>query len=116
MIITPVYATFEQAKWLKEKGFGLETKTFYASNGKVCDGVYAFDDWCFRPEQHVVVEWLRVNHGIWISVFHKRHSENKHYGYLIKQSNGIKTKLWEFTSPQEAYSAAFDCIKEKGLI
>jgi hypothetical protein len=66
----------------------------------------------------VVVEWLRVNHGIWVSVgvgnlFH----EDKFF-ILIKKYN---IDRWELTpldnerhspydTPQQAYSAAFDYI------
>jgi hypothetical protein len=127
MEIKPVYVTFEQAKWLKEKGFGLETKTFYASNGKVCDGVYDFDDWCFRPEQHVVVEWLRVNHGIEIYLRPERNARigitTYYYGICtICSTNHLETievvdlMNSKYPTPQAAYSAAFDYIKEKGLI
>jgi hypothetical protein len=59
-------------------------------------------------EYALVIEWLRVTHGIWISVFYKRHSELKHYGYNINYPDGRESKLWEFNTPQEAISAAID--------
>lgn len=60
------------------------------------------------PTLHEVVEWLRVNHGIWISVYRQRHPEDKHYGYVIKQPNEIETKFWGFKSPKEAYLEAIE--------
>jgi hypothetical protein len=150
--IKPTYVTFEQAKWLKEKGFDVPMSHYYFEDGEFKEhflqethGYYGDeyevhlsefnenwnDKWltkksgdrCFgcskdrgyfetfsAPEQWRVVEWLRVKHGIWVSIFHKRHSMDKHYGYTIKHPNEIETKLWEFNSPQEAYSAAFDYV------
>ena len=121
------YTTFEQSKWLKEKGYKSKSR-YYDGSGKLVsvpnipENDYRHTNnymQRFRweaPEQWQLVEWLRLNHGIWISVFYKRHSENKHYGFNIRQANGIETVLWEFESPQEAYSAAFDYINENNLI
>lgn len=115
--IEPTYVTFEQAKWLQDKNFKVWCKFRYTDfNGNIQLEENASEIFPFVPEQWQVVEWLRVNHGIWISVFYKRHSENKHYGFNIRQANGIETVLWEFESPQEAYSAAFDYINENNLI
>ena len=86
--IQPTYATFEQAKMLKEKGFDGECARFYTkSNCKL----YGIDEhgryypiknkskelWIvgnvavlniknliLAPEQWQVVEWVRVNHNI----------------------------------------------------
>ena len=55
-----------------------------------------------------VVMWLYSKHDIWISVSHKRHSQNKHWYYNIKQANEIETYLWEFKTPTEAYEAAIE--------
>jgi hypothetical protein len=117
--IKPTYVTFEQAKLLKEKGFDEITKSIYQYENLEIDNDYVnFRNSLFSydhfeisaPEQWQVVEWLRVKYGIWVSIFHKRHSENKHYGFVIKQANELETKLWEFPTPQEAYSKAFDYI------
>jgi hypothetical protein len=154
MKIKPVYITFEQAKWLKEKGFGKwtgdikttdychakyfhnkpsgyglinwkETDILYISGYDNWVNEYPYCDiWTYAPEQWVVVEWLRVNHGIWVDVgvgnlFHKC----KFY-ILIKTYN---VDRWDLTSldnkthspydsPQEAYSAAFDYILTNNLI
>ncbi len=70
------------------------------------------DGWCncecSAPEQHQVIEWLRVNHGIWIEVYYDN-SRKEYYTVL----NGEE---YMFQSPQEAYSAAFDYINKEGLI
>jgi hypothetical protein len=72
------------------------------------------------PEQHVVIEWLRINYGIWISVYtmdkwmSNDNHKNQIFDYSIKQMKlgliDIPKKPAEFDSPQEAYSAAFDYI------
>lgn len=76
---------------------------------------------CAAPEQWQVVEWLRVKYGIWINV--SSHSSGYYYPKLDICSDkawdnydfrnkrlGINRKLFEYRSPQEAYSAAFDHI------
>ena len=121
--IEPKYVTFEQSKWLKEKGFDVPCQFLYV------DGKYRIDfekegdlfnnrypstqipiDWCLAPEQHQVVEWLRVNHGIW--VFVAREPETGVYYPNIDVNKGDKyfDKFDDYDSPQEAYSAAFDYI------
>jgi hypothetical protein len=76
MIIKPVYVTFEQARLLKEKDFGMPymrmgfVTKFYNSNqtllalgrtGKAKELIPA-------PEQWQVLEWLRLKHDIHIWV------------------------------------------------
>jgi len=144
--IEPQYVTFEQSKWLKEKGFDVPCQYLYIAgkyrinyekegdlfnNGM--PSLQIPNEWYLAPEQHVVVEWLRVNHGFWISV-RKIDGFQDLYYYTITGSNGFKNghiitvEEWDdemcdkmgynnkyFNSPQEAYSAAFDYIKEKEL-
>jgi len=131
----PKYATFDQAKWLKEKDFDVEVQWAFDQNGED----YKDEHWdinynspsynCYsKPEQHQVVEWLRVNHGIWVRV------EGDNYGeYWFAKLSVCSKKVWEnlelrtkilksafymgeYRSPQEAYSAAFDYIKNENLI
>jgi hypothetical protein len=71
-----------------------------------------------RPEQWQVVEWLRVNHGIWIEVGYGFNPSG--FYWLITLIKEKKSKHSEndafqpsFSSPQEAYSAAFDYIRHK---
>ena len=130
MKIEPTYITFEQAKWLKEKGFTKENgcacregwiNYLFYFEGKTSepenDSGYALDTLgnshlIERPEQWQVVEWLRVNHGIWVWVEKGRNPEN--FYPVIDSSKEIASfkhlpKMWRDT-PQEAYSAAFDYI------
>lgn len=61
------------------------------------------------PEQWQVVEWLRINHDIWINVFQNLGFVS--FSALIyKQGNVIGNINEEFNSPQEVYSVAFDHI------
>lgn len=79
------------------------------------------------PEQWMVVEWIRLNYGIWIYPYCA--GNNKfHYGIANSMTGSIITNSYRrngnkleslfagYSSPQEAISAAFDYIKEKGLI
>jgi hypothetical protein len=76
-----------------------------------------------RPEQWQVVEWLRVNHGInvlpiesytypdeiknrWKYQIINKQEKNRH---IFNKKFFIESD-YEFQSPQEAYSAAFDYI------
>jgi hypothetical protein len=148
------YATFEQAKKLKEKGFDEECTNYYTSIGKeYINGwgdsiedpngfstnehnplfVFSYSDfnkkqkeeYFLAPEQHVVVEWLRINHGIEIVVIPDSSSQSRlilrKYTYSIfTPVNGAnlhcqigrdKNKnIVYFINPQEAYSAAFDYV------
>jgi hypothetical protein len=118
MKIIPTYITFEQAKLLKEKGFD-ELTTVWRQHGDGISGdVEGKRDYYNRkgdiytslPEQQQVLEWLRINHGIWITIG----LFNRKYKYLISQIDDIwgfdDKKGDKFNTPQEAYSAAFDYI------
>jgi hypothetical protein len=66
------------------------------------------------PEQWQVVEWLRVNHGIWVYV-------KLGFGHeFVIQKTAVPFEIiytdGTFKSPMEAYSAAFEHIKEYNLI
>ena len=143
--IEPKYVTFEQAKWLKEKGFGkwsgnIKTtdychgKYFHKKpsgyglvNWKETDILFITgydnwvneypycDIWTYAPEQHQVVEWLRVNHGIWISVDKQNYKLFKWRVSNMNLRNDAISDLIEksgfnYDTPQQAYSAAFDYI------
>jgi hypothetical protein len=139
--IKPTYVTFEQAKWLKEKGFECESdynqwilskdkdddsKKFICHSDELENYTYIDEDTehnvyhCLSlPEQWQVVEWLRVNHGIHIEICLTEEIPYKEFyfrvmkigQYFTLSHSGIYTD-----TPQEAYSAAFDYIKENGLI
>lgn len=120
MEIKPTYVTFEQAKLLKEKWFDLECLTLFNYEGaeqtwkdnKPRSNKKEVSDY-IRPEQWQVVEWLRVNHSI--HVFYLFEIETKKYSWEIwddkkekHHSYNSDSSKWDFNSPQEAYSAAFD--------
>jgi len=142
--IKPTYVTWEQARLLKEKGFDESCYRTYNlrkelspfpitenMGGEKVDPLdYKWNNSSIHPsnitapEQWQVVEFLRVNHGIWVEVgvgnlFHK----DKFY-ILIKEYNIDRWNLTSLTndlhspydSPQEAYSAAFDYILNNNLI
>jgi hypothetical protein len=114
--------TYEIAKWLKEKGFDVDCRSKFLRGEIEYNGIHnpffaePKEDIVERPEQWQVVEWLRVNHGIWISV---QQDVNKYDAY-IKNKKYDRTKVQhvtnQFNSPQEAYSTAFDYIKDNNLI
>jgi hypothetical protein len=132
-MIEPKYLTFEQAKWLKEKGWNqhtisfwknpngtpsLHTGVFYYNNRTKEDGVElpAYS----APEQWQLVEWLRVNHRIDIftpkikgEYFYDIWKDMNEVGFYNER---IVFSHKKFKRPQEAYSAAFDWIKDNNLI
>jgi hypothetical protein len=151
MNIQPAYVSYEQAKLLKKKGFNLlcfyyyENKILkepYLENGSSTDTEFKVNlsdlreyfnkhsELISAPEQWQVVEWLRLNHGIWVYVspYHSRPDDNKTGKWLFesfepevsvikdqefgKELQVDTTDISRFTynTPQEAYSAAFDYI------
>jgi hypothetical protein len=135
--IKPTYATFEQAEWLKEIGFDEVTNTIFMTNHitevifeninrlKHSDGNNPFIS---RPEQWQVVEWLRVNYDIclWVKPYADSITYQPHWCYInnkAKENNNTfhlsgnaSINGSDYNSPQEAYSAAFDYIKDNNLI
>jgi len=130
MEIKPTYATSEQAKLLKEKGFDELCQFYYydlkkghtlenvlqENKSPYCNGIIK-EKQHFQtfnaPEQWQVVEWLRINHGIWVDV-----SNIKRFKYSCQvtdlntneNDSGIKFSKSFFETPQEAYSSAFDYV------
>lgn len=135
--IEPKYVTFEQAKLLKEKGFHETTFSYFKISeehifNKFPDYEQDPDDWnnnsyldCYsRPEQWQVVEWLRVNHSLFIIPLP---TIEGYYCYKIIDVQLDPEKIIErppynnvdgvdYKLPEEAYSAAFDYIKNNNLI
>jgi hypothetical protein len=127
--VEPTYVTFEQAKWLKEKGFDEShckywNCSYFTTPEPPVISMFKNEhiNSVKAPEQHQVVEWLRVNHAIWILVniaidnkwyFELYNLKDKRNSEIIIENEDI-TDFHE--TPQEAYSAAFDYIKEKELI
>jgi hypothetical protein len=112
--IQPIYATFELSKLLKEKEWQQRTKMVWLDflgkqhlrevNLSLELNNAEYD----APEQWQVVEWLRINHGIWVYV-------KLGFGYeFVIQKTAVPFEIiytdGTFKSSQEAYSAAFDYI------
>jgi hypothetical protein len=127
MEIKPIYVTFDQAKWFKEKGFDEKCLYYYLDN--VLNQVlpYNGDYWCQNskmpenyvsaPEQWQIIEWLRVNHNIHIQPRKEFHKKGYFVGKIhISDLSYCNPFVRPFDSPQEAYSAAFDYIIENNLI
>ncbi len=104
-----------QSKWLKEKGFD-KWLSDYSESHHHLKGWVDRDTYLDEVELPIelfntlVVEWLRVNHGIWVYV-------KLGYGHeFVIQKIAAPFEIiytdGTFKSPQEAYSAAFDYIKE----
>jgi hypothetical protein len=134
MKIKPTYTTLKQSKVLKEKGFDEECRMCVEDGD---DRPLPFD--CGRelhknslhpyysaPEQWVVVEWLRINHDIW--VLPEWQCGRKNWIFNIEKLNSYDETIEiqknyykelgeeEYNSPQEAYSAAFDYILTNNLM
>jgi hypothetical protein len=126
--IKPTYVTYEQyesycdlklLQLLYDKGFRFKIETeghrvinnlaeqrFNEGDVSYCNNYITYS---------VVVEWLRVNHGIWVSVL----IPSETTWYFKIESIDTKSLIFitsGYSSPQEAYSAAFDYIKNKNLI
>jgi hypothetical protein len=133
--IKPAYVTREQANQLKEKEFDIPTYAYYyglnfytgeyKNHSQTTIGDTEMHKrligYISAPEQHQVVEWLRVNHGIWIPINPKREKINgvNEMWYDAEvwklEPDEIKGYGWNelaetFETPQEAYSAAFNYV------
>jgi hypothetical protein len=133
-VLEPHYITLEQAKWLKEIEFrescnqyytkGTNLKSYELSTCQTFSWIwkemsgnrYNKHDVFLAPEQHQVIEWLRVNYNIHVTYdvgilgyYGLVKTRNKSGAfYLPKWVNEQENPL---SSPQEAYSTAFDYIK-----
>ena len=127
--VKPSYVTFEQAKWLQEKGFDVDTETcFHALLGHDIDTFMKWDNgrgYLVRPEHWQVVEWLRINHNLWVNTQYMGADLKWNYSIddltttgseWLSYGQDINERHIIFHSPQEAYSAAFDSIKNNNLI
>jgi len=127
----PTYVTFEKyesycdlniLQFIYDKGFRfkLETEGHRVTNNlaeqrfnegdiRYCDNYITYS---------VVIEWLRVNHGIWIEVRRTSHFNEIRYQSYINEKylSGDMGGYVSHTTPQEAYSAAFNHILNNKLI
>ena len=153
--IQPTYVTYNQAVWLKEKGFDIHCDYFYVTPKSKIFGidehnryyprkniskklhkigdcaVVNIDHLIQAPEQWLVIEWLRLNHGIEVVVIPDSSSQSqlllRKYTYSIfTPINGSNLhcqigrdkdkNIVYFLNPHNAYSAAFDYIISNNLI
>jgi hypothetical protein len=132
--IEPIYVSFEQAKWLKEKGFDVPCREgWYVAQLDPYKGQLFPDDTggkheIEKPEQHQVVEWLLQNHRLDIIIKYPKSKTNKVEGInsvyydleIYRLQGGDAHKLYKFIGisdkKQSAYSTAFDYIKDNNLI
>jgi len=124
------YVTWEQAKWLKEKGLDYhkifeDFSIYYDYNvtgeyhrrhySDFSESVFPNDLWIPIPEQHQVVEWLRVNHDIDVEArtqITSKPCKKQYIAYIDCVDINYNKR---YLTPQEAYSAAFDYIKDNRI-
>jgi len=129
------YITFEQAKLLKEKGLVAKSDKYWVKMTK--DSYTEMTDRRLEDldsgigiggnlvitkyQQWQVVEWLLLKYGIWVGV--NPLLNNKFFYNIIDLKsksllpiNSGDESNYNYTSPQEAYSAAFDYIINNNLI
>lgn len=136
----PKYITFEQAKWIKEKGYEIDTDEvlFYIDEVnnikehqlKNRDIVYTSPHHSMKENEYRTyhhwefIDWLLEKHGIFIEVFANDTEENHNdwiywYNITMTRKKG-EPRIWidgsPKDSPKEAYSVAFDYIKDNNLI
>jgi len=122
MDIKAIYVTFEQAKLLKEKGFDIWVQKHYdgyVPNELRCSNGFkmprcspqtpefdymSLDQVYYAPEQWQVVEWLRVEKGIYVTA--QLNHRKKFYWCL----DSVGDTSDDYKTPQEAYSSAFNYI------
>ena len=126
--IQPTYATFEQAKLLKEKEWQQRTKMVWLDSlGKqhlmeINLSLELNNAEYDAPEQWQVVEWLRVNYDIclWVKPYADSITYQPHWCYINNKDKENNNTFYlsgnasingsDYKTPQEAYSAAFDYI------
>ncbi len=133
--IKPTYVSFEQAtklsklnadlssnknQWLLAKDKGDISKAFICNDDELESYTQIAEDTehnvyhCLSiPEQHQVIEWLRVNHNIDIMLVLTSETHPREYSISIYTKDTV-IPYWDdmpfFNTPQEAYSEAFDYV------
>jgi len=143
--IKPTYVSFEQAKWLKSKNAKLETHYCFKNNSSMWYFIHSkskenklqlytykwfnsFDNMLYAPEQWQVVEWILKNYNlyIWVVPYADRKTFQPYWVYMNERSKDTPLEYHlsgnasisgsDYKTPQEAYSAVFDYIKDNNLI
>jgi len=125
--LEPKYVTFEQAKWLKEKGYKSKSR-YYDGSGKLVsvpnipENDYRHTNnymQRFRweaPEQWEVVEWFEQRFNVYIDTRCVNSTRGDNFEFCIHKMNDIIETKNGFNTRQEAYSEAFDYIRLNNLI
>jgi hypothetical protein len=122
--IKPHYVDFNTAKLLKEKGFDIDCKMCVEDEGERplpfnCGNTIhknSLHPYYSAPEQWQVIEWLRINHDIWVEVNLPLYNDFRFTIIDVNKKLLIKLSDEFYDTPQAAYSAAFDYIKENNFI
>lgn len=125
--IEPTYVSFEQAKWLKEKGYKSKSRYYDGSGKLVSVPNISGNDYRhtnnymqrFRweaPEQWEVVEWFEQRFNVYIDTRCVNSTRGDNFEFCIHKMNDIIETKNGFNTRQEAYSAALDYINENNLI
>ena len=134
------YIDLDLDKWIKEKGFD-KWLDVYSEKNHGLSGWLENDLYIDEVElpieliNSLIVKWLLEKHNIWVQVtisttnFGVKNNINEKFkAEVIHQNRNVKFKnlmsttiardgiLSPFNSPKEAYSAAFDWIKNENLI
>lgn len=108
------YCSFEVSKLLQSKGFNVPCRkaymyrflehTYDTYKGVLIDAPLICD--IYAPTHALAIEWIRVNFGIWISVF----NDDVNFfwmGIILNTKERIRGDNGEeFNTPQEATEAA----------
>jgi hypothetical protein len=108
---------------LKEKSFYVDCKEIYNTLGELWYSHYSSMNnnyvdpgaTCTAPEQWMVVEWLRIKHGIWISVGINGLDKTFQFSIHCYEQQGSLENINNcgYGTPEEACSAAFSYILSK---
>jgi hypothetical protein len=136
MEIERKYVSFEQAKKLKEKEFNVNCLAVYNdSENRICYAIndignleftekhleltknYGFNNSFLAPEHWQVIEWLRINHNIWIYTRPVLDEDGEWmFKCYVKLMNAHKAKEYQTAlerKPEESISRAIDYVLEK---
>jgi len=125
---------FENSKLLKEKGFNVKCTHYYILNFSSFKADFILNQFktpiednknilqlcntkqphiALAPTQQSALDWIKINFGVHIGIFKQRHSELKHYGFIIKSENDKEIRMCGFLTPEEAKEAAINHVLTK---
>lgn len=131
--IKPHFVTFEQAQYFKRIGFDIPVEWAYRTyheKGRVSEPQYSkmihdgrrreLINWNLgpdfsAPEQYQIVEWLRLKHKIWVYPQLTGNSLNQVYIPMIMIDLNPNKSIEVYrrgSTPEDAYSFAFDFLKD----